>query len=429
MTVAGPMGPDQNRLMQPAATSTATDPPRRFAFPAFRVRNFRIFVAGQSVSLIGSWTETVAQGLLILQLTNSGVVLGLATAARYLPVLLLTPYAGLIVDRHDKRKILMLTATGLASLSVIACVLVATHAIAIWMVFALAIAFGCMTALDNPARQAFIPEMVDRDLVRNAVTLNSTFVNVGRAVGPVVAGVVAATLGLAWCFAINAVSFAAVLVALALIRASALHPATAVQRAKGQLLEGFRYAVSRRDIIVPLVMMALIGTFTYEFEVSLPLLAEGPLHGGAPGYSWLIAAFGTGSVIGGLYCLARPATGVPRLIRAAALYAVAMAATGFAPSVAVATALLVVVGMASITFITTGNATIQLAASPQMRGRVTALWSTAFVGSTPIGAAIIGAVGAASPRWAIWLGAAACVAAAVAAWAWLKRPEPTNTAI
>ena len=417
--------------MEPTASPTSDDQTasRTLTFPAFRVRNFRVFVAGQSISLIGSWTETVAQGLLILQLTNSGVVLGLATAARYLPVLLLTPYAGLIVDRHDKRKILMLTAIGLASLSSIACFLIATHLITVWMVFVMAIGFGCLTALDNPARQAFIPEMVDRELVRNAVTLNSTFVNVGRAVGPVVAGVVVASLGIAWCFAINAASFAAVIVALALIRASALHPATAVARAKGQLVEGFRYAFSRREIFVPLIMMALIGTFTYEFEVSLPLFAEGPLHGGAVGYSWLIASFGTGSVLGGIYCLKRPATGIARLIRAASLYAVAMAATGFAPTVYVAAPLLVVVGMASITFITTGNSTIQLAASPQLRGRVTALWSTAFVGSTPIGAAIIGAVGAASPQWAVWLGAGACAAAAVTALALRGKKRPPITAI
>jgi len=416
-------------MESPANPTRVGEKPPSQTFPAFRVRNFRIFVAGQSISLIGSWTETVAQGLLILQLTNSGLILGLATAARYLPVLLLTPYAGLIVDRHDKRRILMITAICLAILSVVACLLIATHLIAVWMVFALAVAFGCLTAFDNPARQAFIPEMVDRSLVRNAVTLNSTFVNVGRAVGPVVAGVVVATLGIAWCFAINAASFAAVIAALALIRASALHPSAAVVRAKGQLAEGFRYAFTRQDIFVPLLMMALIGTFTYEFEVSLPLFAQGPLAGGASGYSWLIAAFGTGSVIGGLYCLKRPATGIRRLIRASLLYAAAMAATGLAPSIAVAVPLLVVVGMASITFITTGNSTIQLAASPQMRGRVTALWSTAFVGSTPVGAAIIGAIGSASPQWAVWVGAAACVAAAVTALAFRKKKAVPITAI
>ena len=417
--------------MVPLANPTSDDHAASHVptFSAFRVRNFRVFVAGQSISLIGSWTETVAQGLLILQLTNSGVVLGLATAARYLPVLVLTPYAGLVVDRHDKRKILMLTAIGLASLSSIACFLITTHLITVWMVFVMALVFGCLTALDNPARQAFIPEMVDRGLVRNAVTLNSTFVNVGRAIGPVVAGVVVASLGIAWCFAINAASFAAVIVALMAIRVSKLHPAAAVVRAKGQLLEGFRYALSQREVFVPLVMMALIGTFTYEFEVSLPLFAEGPIHGGPVDYTWLIASFGTGSVVGGLYCLKRPATGIPRLIRAASLYAVAMAATGFTQTLDVAAPLLVVVGMASITFITTGNSTIQLAASPQMRGRVTALWSTAFVGSTPIGAAIIGAVGAASPQWAVWLGAAACVVAALAALALRGTKSAPITAI
>jgi MFS family permease len=381
---------------------------------AFSVPNYRRFVIGQSVSLVGSWTETVAQALLVLQLTGSGLWLGLATAARYLPVLLLTPYAGLVVDRHDKRIVLLITQVSLAALSLVLGVVVLLGVIQLWMVFAVALAFGVITALDNPARMALIPEIVGPGLTRNAITLNSTFVNVGRAVGPVVAAVLVAGVGVGWCFVANGVSFAGVLIALLAMDVSQLRAGPRVGHHAHQMREGLAYARHVPDILAPLCMMALIGTFTYEFEVSLPLFARGPLAGGATTYSWLMGAFGLGAILGGIYCTRHAQTGVPRMIRAAAGYTAAMLATAFATSVATAAVLLVVVGFASIIFLTTGNSTIQIAAAPAYRGRVTALWSTAFVGSTPIGATIIGAVGAASPRVALLVGAAACGAAALA---------------
>jgi MFS family permease len=379
---------------------------------AFAVANFRRFVIGQSISLVGSWTETVAQSLLILQLTGSGVWLGLGVAARYLPVLLLTPYAGVVVDRDNKRAVLTLSQTMLGLLSLILGVLVLTGVIRLWMVFVIALAFGTLTALDNPARLAFVPEMVGPKLIRNAITLNSTMVNVDRAVGPLVAATLIATIGIGWCFIANAMSFAAVLAALMTLNRAQLHPTKRVARARHQLREGLQYARSVPEIIAPLLMMILVGTFTYEFEVSLPLFARGPLHGDAATYSWLIGAFGAGSVIGGLYNTRNLQTGTRRMIAAASLYAAAMAATALTSTTWLAVALLIVVGMASITFITTGNSTIQLAATPEMRGRVTALWSTAFVGSTPIGSAIIGVIGDHAPRWTLFTGAAACALAA-----------------
>lgn len=390
-------------------------------FAAFGVVNFRRFVAGQSVSLVGSWTETVAQALLVLHLTGSGVVLGLVTATRYLPVLLLTPYAGVIVDRSDKRRLLIFTATGLAVLSAIMGALVATGMIRLWMPFVIALGFGCLSALDNPARQAFIPEMVDKDLIHDAVTLNSTFVNVGRAVGPIVAAVLVSTIGIAWCFFVNSISFVFVLVALLSLRVRELRPAQRATRAKGQLVAGLRYARGVPLVVAPIAMMVLIGTFTYEFEVSLPLFARSSLGSGLS-YPWLIGAFGAGSVIGGLYCAFRPRTGMKRILRAASLYAIALGATAFAPTVGVAVVLLVIVGVASITFITTGNATIQIAAAPSYRGRVTALWSTAFLGTTPIGAAVIGWLGGFDSRLALGVGAFACIFA-VCVGAALSRPN------
>ncbi|MES2020042.1 MAG: MFS transporter [Pseudomonadota bacterium] len=398
-------------------------------FAALGTPNFRRFVTGQGISLVGSWTETVAQALLVLQLTNSAVAVGLATAARYLPVLLLTPYAGLIVDRHDKRRILILTACSLALLSVLQGALVLSHHMQMWVVFVVALVFGTLSALDNPARQAFIPEMVGKGLIRNAVTINSTMVNVGRALGPLVAAGLVSTVGIGWCFLINAISFAAVLFALATMDTRALFPVKRVAVARGQVLQGLRYAATVPEIIGPIAMMALIGTFTYEFEVSLPIFAKMELNPAPVTYSWLLGAFGAGSVLGGFYCMVRPATGLPRLVRAAALYAAAMLALSFAPSLPVAVPVLIVVGLASITFITTGNSTIQLAAAPEYRGRVTGLWSTAFVGSTPIGATIIGFVAALSPRWAIVVGALACIVAAWVGWHFLGlRPAPNGDA-
>jgi MFS family permease len=396
---------------------------------AFSVPNYRRFVIGQSVSLVGSWTETVAQALLVLQLTGSGVWLGLATAARYLPVLLLTPYAGLVVDRHDKRTVLLMTQVSLAVLSLVLGVVVLLGVIQLWMVFAVALAFGVITALDNPARMAFIPEIVGPGLIRNAITLNSTFVNVGRAVGPVVAAVLVAGVGVGWCFVANGVSFAGVLIAVLAMDVAALRAGARVGHHAHQLRDGLAYARHVPDILAPLCMMALIGTFTYEFEVSLPLFARGPLAGGATTYSWLMGAFGLGAVLGGIYCTRRAQTGVPRMIRAAGAYMAAMLATACAASVATAAMLLVVVGFASIIFLTTGNSTIQIAAAPAYRGRVTALWSTAFVGSTPIGATIIGAVGADSPRLAVLVGAAACGAAALAGTAILVRTRTARARI
>ncbi|GAA3207061.1 hypothetical protein GCM10017690_14650 [Microbacterium terregens] len=235
--------------------------------------------------------------------------------------------------------------------------------------------------------------------------------NVGRAIGPIIAAVLISTLGVAWCFYINAGSFIAVVIALLSLRVSALMPAHRTSPARGQLIAGFLYARRVPLTLAPVAMMAVVGTFTCEFEVSLPLFAKGALGDVDASYPWLIGAFGAGSVIGGVYCMLRPETGMRRLIRASAAYAVSMAGLAVAPSAAVAVAILVV--MASITFLTTGNSTIQIASAPEYRGRVTALWSTAFLGTTPIGSATIGAIGGIDPRLAVGVGACACVVAAL----------------
>ena len=406
--------------------------PKTPAFAAFGVANYRRFVSGQAISLIGSWTETIAQGVLILGLTGSPVMLGLATAARYLPVLLFTPYAGVIVDRRDKRRTLMLTQALLGVVSVAFGASVLLHTVAIWQVFAAALAFGFLTALDNPARMALIPEIVGRSLIRNAVTLNSTFANVGRGLGPVVAAALIGTVGVGWCFVANGVSFALVVLALATLRIADLHPAAQIARQRGQLREGLRFARHRADILGPLAMMAFIGTFTYEFEVSLPVFGEQSLNSGLNGYGWLTAAFGLGAVVGWIALVIRPQTGLRRMMVITVAYGLSVTGTALSPSLPVALAGMVLVGACSIGFLTTGNSTIQLEAPPSMRGRVTSLWTTAFTGSTPIGASVVVGVVAAAfgGRAALAVGGVACFAAVAAGAVILvtMRPAPQETA-
>ena len=400
---------------QPAA------PPATFA--ALTVPNFRRYVSGQSLSLIGTWVETVAQALLVLRLTHSGIVLGLTTAARYAPILLLSPYAGLLVDRHAKRHVLMGTQAGLGLVSAALGAAVLTGDIRLWQVVVLALLFGVLSAVDNPARQAFTQEVVGRDLVRNAVTLNSTSVNVARVIGPAIAAALVGTVGIGWCFVVNAVSFGFVIVSLLSLDTRCLHPVPPVPRGRGQLRAGLRYAAGVPAIIRPLLMMALVGPFTFEFEVSLPLLAETTFHGSGTTYSWLLGAMGTGAVAGGLYAARSARTGVTRLIKVSFGYAIAVSLVAAAPTLPAAIAACALAGLASVIFLTTGNATIQLASDPEYRGRVTALWSMALVGSTPIGSPVIGALAdLASPRYALGLGAAACLAAVVVGWG-IPAPE------
>jgi MFS family permease len=286
--------------------------------------------------------------------------------------------------------------------------------------------FGAFSAVDNPARQAFVSEVVDRSLVRGAVTLDSTAVNVARVIGPTVAAIVIDSFGIGWCFVINAVSFGFVIASLLALDGKQLHPTTPAGRRRGQVRQGLSYSMGVREISRPLLMMAFIGTFTFEFEVSLPLLARETFHGGAGTYSWLLGAFGVGAVFGGIYSGGTARAGVVRLTRTALGFGVAMALLAAMPNLWLAVGASVLVGVATITFLITGNSTVQLAADPQYRGRVMALWSIALVGSTAIGAPLVGLVsGLADPRYGVALGAIACIAAAVTGW-WPARDAVGN---
>ncbi|MEU5095419.1 MFS transporter [Streptomyces sp. NPDC020996] len=396
-------------------------------FAALRVPNFRLFFAGQSISLVGTWMQAVAQSWLVLELSRSGTVLGLVVAAQFLPVLLGGPYAGLIADRADKRRLLMATQTSLGILALVLGLLTVTHVVRLWMVVVLALALGAVSAVDNPTRQAFVPEVVGPGMLRNAVSLNSVMVNAARAVGPAVAGVLIASVGVGVCFLTNAVSFAAVLLALRLMRTSRLRPAPAVARGPGQLTEGLRHVRGTAGLWVPLAMMALIGTLAFEFPVVLPLLARTGLHGDARTYGFMTSAMGLGAVVGGLAVAAFGQAGVVPLIGAAAGFALALAAAAAIPWLPLELAVLACVGVGSTVFLATGNTTLQLVSDPSLRGRVMALWSVTFLGSTPLGGPVVGVVAQhLGPRAGLALGAGACLAAAVLGLLALPRIPPEH---
>lgn len=385
----------------------------RRTFTSLGVRNFRLYFIGQGISLCGTWMRMVALSWLVLQLTHSGTQLGLVTAAQFLPILLLGMFGGVLVDRHDNKRILLCTQVVLGLISLTLGLLVLAHMVQIWMVYALSVFSGLITVVDSPARQTFVVQMVGETQLKNAVTLNSTIVNMARIVGPSIAAGLIAGIGIGWCFVVDAGTFAAVLVALLWMRRGDLHYVEPVPPAPGQLRAGLRYVRSTPALRTTLIMMVIIGTFAYEFTVILPLLATDTFHGDATTYALMTAAMGLGAVAGGLYSAGKTATELRRLIVTAVLFGVSIVATALAPDFAVELILLVVVGMLSVLFISLGNTTLQLTSVPQMRGRVMALWSIAFQGTTPIGGPIIGAIADRSnPRVGLLVGGVAAILAA-----------------
>ena len=385
---------------------------RRRTFAAFEVPNYRRYFFGQATSLIGTWMQTAAQAWLVLQISGSAALLGLIVALQALPVLLLAPYGGVVADRVDKRRLMIGLQSAMGLQALILGLLTMTGSVRMWEIAVLALALGVNNAFENPARQSFVLEMVGSDVVRNAVSLNAVQVNVARAVGPAVGGILIATVGVGACFLLNAASFVAVVLSLVTMDRAALRPTLPAPRAAGQLREGFRYALSVPEIAVPLAMMGLIGMLAYEFQVSLPVLARHALHSGAEGYGFMTAAMGLGAIAGGLVVAARGRTGLRPVTAAAGAFAITLALAAAAPGMATELVALALVGAASVSFMSTGNSTLQLASDPAMRGRVMALWFVALQGSTPIGGPAVGAIiTVAGPRTGLVVGAVACLAA------------------
>jgi MFS family permease len=385
----------------------------RRTFSALGVPNFRRYYAGQAISLIGTWMQSVAQSWLVYVLTRSATDLGLAVALQTLPVLLLGPYGGVIADRVDKRRLMVILQSAMGVQALVLGILAVTHTITYHEILALAVILGLNNTFENPARQAFVLEMVGPDQVRNAVSLNSTLFNAARAVGPAVAGLLIATVGVGICFLLNAASFIAVVFSLVTLDKNLLQPSPPAGRAKGQVREGFRYVAHTPRLLIPLVMMGLVGMLAYEFQVVLPVVAKGVFHGGPATYGFLTAAMGFGAVIGGLVTAARGRTGLRPFTIAAGCLGLAMALAALSPILALEIVALAIVGYASVSFLATGNTTLQLESDPSMRGRVMSLWAIAFLGTTPIGGPLLGwIVASSSGRVGLGVGAVACIVAA-----------------
>jgi MFS family permease len=382
----------------------------RVTFAALAIPNFRRYYAGQSVSLIGTWMQMAAQSWLVLTLTRSATALGFVIALQTLPVLLLGPYGGVVADRVDKRRLMVILQVAMGLQALALGLLTITGAVRIWEVGALAALLGLNNAFENPARQAFMLEMVGPESLRNAVSLNSVIVNVARTIGPAVAGILIATVGEGLCFLLNAASFAAVVASLISLDRGALKPSIPSGREPGQLRAGLRYVRSTPELGVPLLMMALAGCLAYEFQVTLPVMARQGLHVGATGFGFMTAAMGVGAVLGGLLVAAKGRTGLPMLVASAAAFGVVLLLASIAPSLPVELVALALAGGASIAFMSSGNSTLQLAAAPSMRGRVMSLWFVAFQGSTPIGGPIIGwVIAQAGARAGLGVGGVACL--------------------
>jgi MFS family permease len=389
----------------------------RETFSSLYVRNYRLYYIGQIISTSGTFMQSVAQAWLVLKLTNSGTALGVATALQYIPILFLGPYGGVIADRFPKRKILYLTQSISGVLALILGALVATSLVKVWMVYILAFCLGLVNAFDNPTRQTFYIELVGPDNLRNAVTLYSTLVNLARIIGPALAAALIAIFGLAPCFILNGVSYLAVVIMLVMMRANELLTTPPVPVSKGQLREGFKYVISTPVLGSMLLVMAIIGTLTYEFQVSLPLIAQFTFKGNASSYALLTASMGFGAAFGGILFAGRKGIQPYKVVTASLLFGLAVLAAAFMPSLLLTGLALVFVGLCSINFSSLGNSVLQLESSPQMRGRVMSFWSVAFLGSTTIGGPIVGWFAeVAGARWGLALGGlAALIAAALGA--------------
>ena len=391
-------------------------------FSSLKIRNYRLYFWGQSISLSGTWMQTIGQAWLVLKLTNSGTALGLVTALQFLPVLIFGAMGGVLADRLSKRKILYFTQATAALLAFILGFLVVSGTIKLWMLYILAWMLGMVNAIDNPTRRTFVMEMVGSKQLSNAVTLFSTAFNLSRIVGPAIAGAVIAAFGLAPCFFINAVSYIAVLVSLFLMSSEELHPVEPVKRVKGQLREGLKYVNNMPLLKNLLVMITIVGTLTFEFQVNLPIFAKYTFKTNADGYALLNTAMGIGAVIGGILIAGRKRIKPKDLILTSFIFGITIILTAITPTIHFAILMIIIVGIFLIQFTSYGETMLQLESAPNMRSRVMSLWSIAFLGSTPIGGLIIGWIGEhASPRCGLTVSGLASVVAGAYGFAKIRK--------
>ena len=396
------------------------------SFAALQIRNYRLYFGGQIASLAGNWMQIVAELWLILELTGSGATVGLATALQFTGILVFGAWGGSLADRFDKRKLLIVTQSAMAAPALALFAFAMAGRAEVWIVLALIGVRGLVLAIDNPARQAFVIEMVGPDRIVNAVSLNSVIVHSARIAGPALAGVLIAIWGVTPCFALNALTFVAMIVALVMMRPAELSRPPRDEAGEGfRIRDAVRHVARTPELRTPLLLMAVLGTLGFNFQVILPLLARFSFDGGVDSYSLLMAAMGAGAVAGSLVAGSRSALG-PRVTAAAAgVFGGAALAAASAPTLLLEVLALVVLGAASVTFAASINSGLQLAAEPQMRGRVMALYGIVFLGSTPIGGPLSGWLAeAVSPRAAMAMAGLAGLTVAATALFALRRAEP-----
>ncbi len=402
----------------------------RQTFASMQERNYRVFFFGMLVSASGTWMQSVAQGWLVLQLTGSGTAVGLVTAAQFVPMLLGGVWGGVIADRFDKRRILFVSQSILATAAALLALVTLTGIVEVWMVFACALLTGVGTVIDNPTRQAFVSELVGPERVANAVALNSAMFNAARIVGPALGGLLILVGGTGTCFAYNAISYLAVIFSLTRMRPEELQRGKPTGKAKGQVRAGLHYAWATPELRSTILLVAVVGTFALNFTVLTPLLVEFTFDAGPGTLGLLTSAMGGGSLVGALVAAARSKPTPQLLVGSAAALGLVMIGVALAPNLLVAGVLLALTGAATITFLSTANTTLQLSSSTEMRGRVMSLYLLVFLGSTPIGGPIIGAIAEnANPRAGFVVGGVASLVGAMGAGAVLLRSRRRSGAV
>ncbi|MCU1463667.1 MAG: transporter [Acidimicrobiales bacterium] len=385
----------------------------RRTFGSLDSRNYRLFFAGELVSHTGSWMQTMAEAWLVLTLTHSGAAVGATFAFRFLPVLTFGLWGGVIADRYDRRTVLLVTQSLSALLAIALWIVVLTGAVQVWMVFALAVGLGLVTVVDQPAHHSFVEQMVGRDRLSNAVALNSAVMNSARITGPALAGLLIASVGAAWVFFVNAVSFLAVVMALVAMRRDELG---SVPRAhdRPRVREGLTYAWGIAEIRSTIFLVAVVGTLVYNFPTFLTLLARNTFHGGAGLAGLLMALLGIGTITGALAAAHRSGQSSRTVIGAACALGLSLVIAALLPSRALIMAALIPVGALTVFFGSTSNAHMQMCSASHFRGRVMAIYSFLTLGTTVVGGPLMGWVCQRwSPRAGLGVAGAATVAAAV----------------
>ncbi|MGC5363215.1 MFS transporter [Streptomyces sp. DT24] len=380
-------GPGANSA--PAPTSTHESKPGG-TFSSLKIRNYRLFATGAVISNTGTWMSRITQDWLVMSLTGSATAVGITTALQFLPMLLFGLYGGVIADRYPKRQLLLISQGALGLCGIALAVLTLSGQVEVWHVYLIAFLLGLVTVVDNPARQSFVSEMVGPAQLRNAVSLNSANFQSARLIGPAVAGALITTVGSGWAFMFNGLSFAAPLVGLLMMRTNELHRTVVVPRAKGQLREGLRYVSGRPDLLWPIVLVGFVGTFGFNFPIWLTAFADDVFHGGAGMYSFFNILMAAGSLAGALLAARRRSSRLRMLVAAGTAFGLLEITAAFAPTVWLFSLLLVPVGMLGLTTNISANTSVQMAADPEMRGRVMSLYMMVFAGGTPIGAPLVG---------------------------------------